>query len=94
MINLLAILSNTAAALGSFLGGNTRAVQAHTSLDKAIAVHQDFATIAWPHIFTGVGMDLDPVEAAQADQAPLGLLSLFSSVDISKKVKNSMMIRT
>jgi hypothetical protein len=34
MINLLTILI-TGPALGSFLGGNTRAVQAHTSLDKA-----------------------------------------------------------
>jgi len=35
MINLLALLWTTGAALGSFLSGNTRAVQAHTSLDKA-----------------------------------------------------------
>lgn len=35
MINLLAILSTTGSALSSLLGGNTRAVQAHTSLDKA-----------------------------------------------------------
>jgi hypothetical protein len=38
MIKLLAILSVTGAALGSFLGGNTRAVQAHTSLDKAVGL--------------------------------------------------------
>jgi len=36
MINLLALLWTTGAALGSFLSGNTRAVQAHTSLDKAV----------------------------------------------------------
>jgi hypothetical protein len=35
MINLLGILSTAGAALGSFPGGNTRAVQAHTALDKA-----------------------------------------------------------
>ena len=34
MINPLDILAS-AAALGSFQGGNTRTVQAHTSLDKA-----------------------------------------------------------
>lgn len=33
----MAILSATGAALGSFLGGNTRAAQAHTSLDKTDA---------------------------------------------------------
>jgi hypothetical protein len=38
MINLFGVLMTTAAALGSFLGGNTRAAQAHTSLDKALAV--------------------------------------------------------
>jgi len=37
MINLLAILSITGTALSSLLGGNTRAVQAHTSLDKALS---------------------------------------------------------
>jgi len=35
MINLLAILWITDPALGSFLAGNTQAVQAHTSLDRA-----------------------------------------------------------
>ena len=35
MINLLAIVWTTGGAMGSFLGGNTCAVQAHTSLDKA-----------------------------------------------------------
>jgi hypothetical protein len=42
MINLMAILSPIAAALGSFLGGNTSAVQAHTSLDKAVVGSGDF----------------------------------------------------
>ncbi|MBK9442249.1 MAG: hypothetical protein IPN53_13450 [Comamonadaceae bacterium] len=36
MINLLAIAWPTGVALGSFLGGNSRAAQAHTSLDKAV----------------------------------------------------------
>jgi hypothetical protein len=36
MINLLGILLLTAAALGYFLGGNTRPVQAHTSLDNTL----------------------------------------------------------
>jgi len=36
MVNLLAIVWTTGAALGSFMGGNTRAFQAHTSLDKAV----------------------------------------------------------
>jgi hypothetical protein len=35
MVNLMAIWATTGNALGSFLAGNTRAVQAHTSLDKA-----------------------------------------------------------
>jgi hypothetical protein len=35
MINLLPILWITVTPLGSFLVGNTRPVQAHTSLDKA-----------------------------------------------------------
>jgi hypothetical protein len=37
MINLLGILLPTAAALGYFLGGNTRPVQAHTSLDNTLS---------------------------------------------------------
>ena len=35
MINLMTIWWTTDPALGSLLGGNTRAVEAHTSLDKA-----------------------------------------------------------
>jgi hypothetical protein len=35
MINLLAIVRVADSALGSFLRGKTRAVQANTSLDKA-----------------------------------------------------------
>jgi hypothetical protein len=38
MINLPTILWITDPALGSLLDGNTQAVQAHTSLDKAFSV--------------------------------------------------------
>jgi hypothetical protein len=69
MINLLAIVPTTGVALGSFLGGNTRAAQAHTSLDKAGAIFCEVNPVSWSPVNDIFTHAVKPLDAGRITQS-------------------------